>query len=205
MHEAARKAAAYVGYVTVGTIEFLLLNNRFYFMEMNTRLQVEHSVTEMVYEVDLVKWQIRTAAGCGISFSETDLRASGHAIECRICAANPQNFTPSCGKIQIYHEPGGPNIRFDSALYQGCEVSPFYDSMLGKLIVCSRTRENAIRKLRSALAELIVYGVENNTDFHLKAILEEDFRTGDYTTGFVKEFFSNQERDGKEDEFKRVV
>ncbi|HKM21002.1 MAG TPA: acetyl-CoA carboxylase biotin carboxylase subunit [Lachnospiraceae bacterium] len=205
MHEAARKAAASVGYVTVGTIEFLLAGSQFYFMEMNTRLQVEHSVTEMVCGIDIVKWQIRTAAGCPISFEQEDIKLEGHAIECRICAENADDFTPSCGKVQILHEPGGPNIRFDSALYQGCEVSPFYDSMLGKLIVCSRSRENAIRKMRSALSELIVYGVENNTDFHLRAISEESFIQGNYSTGFIDEYRINQERDGEINEFKRVV
>ncbi len=213
MYEAARKAAAAVQYVSVGTIEFLLDGDQFYFMEMNTRLQVEHSVTEMVCGVDIVKWQIRTAAGCCISFDEADLKLEGHAIECRICAANAADFTPSCGKIQILHEPGGPNIRFDSALYQGCVVPPYYDSMLGKLIVCSRSRENAIRKMRSALSELIIYGVENNSDFHLRAISEESFINGTYSTGFIKDTnlvserteFAKAGQDGKLNEFKRVV
>ncbi len=205
MHEAAKKATAAVGYVSVGTIEFLLAGDKFYFMEMNTRLQVEHSVTEMVWGIDIVKWQIRTAAGCPLSFKQEDIRPEGHAIECRICAENADDFTPRCGKIEILHEPGGPNIRFDSALYQGCEVTPFYDSMLGKLIVCSRSRENAIRKMRSALSELIVYGVENNTDFHLRAIADETFIQGSYSTGFMNEFLNKAERNGDIDEFKRVV
>lgn len=204
MYEAAVKAAAAVGYVTVGTIEFLLADDQFYFMEMNTRLQVEHSVTEMVCGVDIVKWQIRTAAGCPISFNQEDIQLEGHAIECRICAARADDFTPSCGEIQVLHEPGGPNIRFDSALYQGCVIPPYYDSMLGKLIVCSRSRENAIRKMRSALSELIIYGVENNSEFHLKAISEESFMDGTYSTGFVNAT-GKVVQDGDINEFKRVV
>ena len=196
MYEAARKAASMVGYVTVGTIEFLLVGDQFYFMEMNTRLQVEHSVTEMVCGVDIVKWQIRTAAGCAISFNQDEVQMKGHAIECRICAANADSFTPSCGQIQMLHIPGGPDIRFDSALYQGLEILPYYDSMLGKLIVCSRSRENAIRKMRSALSELIIYGVENNIAFHLRALAQKEFVQGNYQTDFM---------DGEINEFKRVV
>lgn len=199
MYEAAKKAAEAVNYVTVGTIEFLLEGDQFYFMEMNTRLQVEHSVTEMVCGKDIVKWQIRTAAGCPIKFKQQDIVLEGHAIECRICAANSRDFTPSCGKVEVLHIPGGPNIRFDSALYQDCVVSPYYDSMLGKLVVSSRTREGAIRKMRSALSELIVYGVENNIEFHLKTISDIDFVQGSYTTGFLKS------QDGEVNEFKRVV
>lgn len=199
MYEAAKKAAAEVNYVTVGTIEFLLDGEAFYFMEINTRLQVEHSVTEMVCGKDIVKWQIRTSSGCPISFNQEDVKFEGHAIECRICAANAIDFTPSCGKVEILHVPGGPNIRFDSALYQDCIISPYYDSMLGKLIVSSKSREGAIRKMRSALTELIVYGVENNSEFHLKAIADEEFVQGDYSTGFMKK------QDGEINEFKRVV
>lgn len=213
MYEAAKKAAKAVSYVTVGTIEFLLEGERFYFMEMNTRLQVEHSVTEMVCGVDIVKWQIRTAAGCLISFEQEAVGLNGHAIECRICAERADDFTPSCGKISVLHVPGGPDIRFDSALYQGCVVSPYYDSMLGKLIVCSHSRENAIRKMRSALSELIVYGVENNSEFHLHAIADEEFESGIYKTGFIQKYsFSigrndeaNHVQDGEDNEFKRVV
>lgn len=214
MYAAARKAVAAVGYVTVGTIEFLLVKDEFYFMEMNTRLQVEHSVTEMVCGVDIVKWQIRTAAGCPISFTQDDITMNGHAIECRICAQNSKDFTPGCGTVKMLHIPGGPDVRFDSALYQGCEIPPFYDSLLGKLIVCSHTRENAIRKMRSALSELIIYGVDHNRDFHLSAIGMDDFLDGSYQTDFIK---TNQKKikdnlkeqlnsqGGEADEFKRVV
>ena len=188
MYEAARKATLAVGYVTVGTIEFLLdSSNNFYFMEMNTRLQVEHSVTEMVCGVDIVKWQIRTAAGIAISFDEKDVRMDGHAIECRICAEDPKSFIPSCGEIKILHVPGGPNVRFDSAIYQNYVVPPYYDSMLGKVIVYSKTREEAIRKMRSALSELVIYGITNNSDMHLELISEDKFDDGTYTTVFLKD------------------
>ena len=188
MYEAARKATLAVGYVTVGTIEFLLdSSNNFYFMEMNTRLQVEHSVTEMVCGVDIVKWQIRTAAGIAISFDEKDVRMDGHAIECRICAEDPKSFIPSCGEIKILHVPGGPNVRFDSAIYQNYVVPPYYDSMLGKVIVYSKTREEAIRKMRSALSELVIYGITNNSDMHLELISEDKFDDGTYTTDFLKD------------------
>lgn len=188
MYEAAIKATKAVGYVTVGTIEFLLdSSNKFYFMEMNTRLQVEHSVTEMVCGIDIVQWQIRTAAGIPISFDEKEVRMDGHAIECRICAEDPKNFMPSCGEIKILHVPGGPNVRFDSAIYQNYVVPPYYDSMLGKVIVYSKTREGAIRKMRSALSELVIYGITNNSDMHLELISDDKFEKGIYTTDFLKD------------------
>lgn len=198
LYEAAKKAAMEIHYITVGTIEFLIEDNHFYFMEMNTRLQVEHSVTEMVCGKDIVKWQIRTAAGCLVQFEQEDIHIEGHAIECRICAADAESFLPSCGKVKVLHVPGGPNIRFDSALFQDCVISPYYDSMLGKLIVSSRSREGAIRKMRSALTELIVYGVDNNIEFHLKTLNNEQFVKGSYSTGFMSEH-------GEENEFKNVV
>ncbi len=188
MHDAARKATSAVGYVTVGTIEFLLdSSNEFYFMEMNTRLQVEHSVTEMACGVDIVKWQIRTAAGLEIPFDEKDLHIDGHAIECRICAEDPKTFTPCCGEIKILHVPGGPNVRFDSAIYQNYVIPPYYDSMLGKIIVYSKTREEAIRKMRSALSELVIHGIVHNSDMHLELISDEQFESGTYTTDFLKD------------------
>ena len=153
---------------------------------MNTRLQVEHSVTEMTYGIDLVKWQIRTAAGCPLPFEEEDLVPMGHAIECRICAEHPDTFVPSCGTVEMLHIPGGPRVRFDSALYQGCEVPPYYDSMLGKLIVCANTREESIRKLRSALSELVIVGVEQNRDFHMRLTETKDFQDGTYTTACLR-------------------
>ncbi len=185
MYRDTIQAVKAVKYNTVGTIEFLVSGKKYYFMEMNTRLQVEHSVTEVVAGIDIVKWQIRTAYGCPIRFDDKDVGRHGHAIECRICAQDPKTFAPSCGKIEMLHVPGGYNIRFDSALYQGYEVSPYYDAMLGKMISYSRTREGAMRKMRSALSELIVYGVTNNAEFHLNALDKEEFADGSYTTGFV--------------------
>ncbi len=183
IYEAAVRLAKKVGYTTVGTVEFLVTEKeQFYFMEMNTRLQVEHSVTEMVCGIDIVKWQIRTANGFTIPFQQSDIRNNNHAIECRICAEDAKTFQPACGKIEILHVPGGPNVRFDSAVYQDYVVPPFYDSMLGKLIVCSGTREEAIRKMKSSLSEFILYGVENNRDFHMNVMGNSEFEKGSYTT-----------------------
>lgn len=187
IYRAARKLVQTIGYTTVGTIEFLVTKDgQFYFLEMNTRLQVEHSVTEMTYGIDLVKWQIRTAAGCTLPFGEEDLVPMGHAIECRICAENSDTFRPSCGTVEMLHIPGGPRIRFDTALYQGCEVPPYYDSMLGKLIVCANTREESIRKMKSALSELVIVGVEQNRDFHMRLTDTKDFQDGTYTTACLR-------------------
>ncbi|MBP8969179.1 MAG: acetyl-CoA carboxylase biotin carboxylase subunit [Lachnospiraceae bacterium] len=180
MYDAARKLASEVGYVTVGTVEFLVKGEEFYFMEMNTRLQVEHSVTEPVCGIDIVEWQIRTAAGITLSFSQEDIGRKRHAIECRICAEYSDNFTPAVGKVEMLHIPGGVDVRFDSALYQNCEVTPFYDSMLGKLIVCADTRDGAIRKMKSALSEFVLVGVENNREMHMKILENEGFIVGNY-------------------------
>ncbi len=186
MYESAIKLAKYVGYVTVGTVEFLVKNNNYYFMEMNTRLQVEHSVTEMVCGIDIVEWQIRTAAGVALPFEQKDIHHARHAIECRICAEDSKNFIPSTGTVKLLHVPGGVDVRFDSALYQSCEVSPFYDSMLGKLIVCSDTRDGAIRKMKSALSEFVLVGVENNREMHMKFMENGKFILGDYDTGICR-------------------
>jgi acetyl-CoA carboxylase biotin carboxylase subunit len=188
IHEAAKRAALAVGYCTVGTVEFLVdQNNHFYFMEMNTRLQVEHSVTEIVCGIDIVKWQIRTAAGVPVGFDESDVNFNGHAIECRICAEDPTTFIPSSGTIACLHIPGGPGVRFDTFVYQGYTVPPFYDSMLGKMIVYAKTREEAIRKMKSALSELILDGPVMNRDLYMKLLSDKDFVNGRYTTSFMKE------------------
>ena len=186
MHEAARRLAAKVGYVTVGTVEFLVKDDKFYFMEMNTRLQVEHSVTEMVCGIDIVEWQIRTAAGVELPFKQEEIGSNRHAIECRICAESSKDFKPSTGKVELLHIPGGVDVRFDSALYQNCTVSPFYDSMLGKLIVCSDTRDGAIRKMKSALSEFVLLGVDNNRDMHMKFMENGRFVVGNYDTGICQ-------------------
>ena len=188
LYTAAKKVAKEAKYTSVGTVEFLVSGGTdFFFMEMNTRLQVEHSVTEMVCGIDIVKWQIRVAAGIKLGFTDKAVPHKGHAIECRICAENPVTFAPSAGEIKILHIPGGMNVRFDSAIYQGYTVPPFYDSMLGKMIVYSRTREEAIRKMRSALSELIIDGVMQNSDLYLELLSEEEFEKGTYSTSFLKD------------------
>lgn len=188
MEEAAVKAARAVKYVSAGTIEFLLdSEGHFYFMEMNTRLQVEHPVTELVTGIDLVKWQIRIASGAKLTFTQEDVHIEGSAIECRINAENPKaNFRPSCGKISFLHVPGGPWVRFDTALYHGYTVPPFYDSLIGKLIVHAKTREEAIRKMQAALCELVIDGVDHNAELQMDILCDEQFRAGDYHTDFIE-------------------
>ncbi len=187
MIKASIRAAKAVSYRGLGTIEFLLgPDGNFYFMEMNTRLQVEHPVTEMVTGLDLVKWQIRVAAGMPLDFTQADVRLDGHAIECRINAEDPaHDFRPSCGTISLLHIPGGPKVRFDTALYQGYAIPPFYDSMVGKLIVHASTRQEAIRKMKAALCETIVEGIENNRELQVDLISEPEFLDGSYTTDFL--------------------
>ena len=188
MIEAATKAAKAVNYVNAGTIEFLMdKNQNFYFMEMNTRLQVEHPVTEMVSGYDIVKWQIRIAAGVPLSFSQSDVRLDGCAIECRINSEDPDNgYRPSCGEITLFHVPGGPWVRFDSAIYQGYCIPPFYDSMIGKLIVHAKTREEAIRKMQAALCELVVEGISHNCELQTEILSDQRFKSGDYYTDFLE-------------------
>lgn len=189
MMAASVLAAKAVDYRGLGTVEYLLdTENNFYFMEMNTRLQVEHPVTELVTDIDLVKWQIRVAAGLPLDFTQDDVKISGHAIECRINAENPlQDFRPSCGTITMLHVPGGPWVRFDTALYQGYSIPPFYDSMIAKLIVHAQTREEAMRKMIAALCEVVIEGVEHNRELQVAIISDEDFQSGDYNTGFMEE------------------
>jgi len=188
MIEVATKAAHAVNYVNAGTIEFLLdTSGNFYFMEMNTRLQVEHPVTEMVTGIDLVKWQIRIASGVPLSLTQKEVRVGGCAIECRINAEDPsENFRPSCGKISFLHIPGGPWVRFETALYQGYTVPPFYDSLIGKLIVHAKTREEAIRKMQAALCELVIEGVSHNAELQMDILSDEKFKSGDYHTDFLE-------------------
>ena len=187
MMDAAVKAALAVNYEGVGTIEFLLTEDKqFYFMEMNTRLQVEHPVTEMVTGIDLVKWQIRAASGVELPFTQDDIALSGHAIECRINAENPTlGFRPSCGKIALLHVPGGPWVRFDTALYQGYSIPPYYDSMVAKLIVHAKTRAEAIRKMQAALCEMVIEGIDHTGYFQSELIAEKAFEDGSYTTGYL--------------------
>lgn len=191
MGEVAVRAANAVGYENAGTIEFLLDQDKnFYFMEMNTRIQVEHPVTEMVTGIDLIKEQIRVAAGKKLSFTQKDVVLRGHAIECRINAENPEkNFAPSPGKITNVHLPGGNGIRVDSHIYVDYKVPPNYDSMLLKLIVHGKTREDAISKMRSALGEIVIEGPETNIDFEYEIINHEAFQRGDTTTHFIETYF----------------
>ena len=187
MGETAVRAAKAAGYESAGTIEFLLdQSGEFYFMEMNTRIQVEHPITEAVTGVDLVKQQLLIASGQRLSIKQEDIKLTGHAIECRINAENPLlDFRPSPGRIKSLFIPGGPGIRVDTAVYQGYEIPPYYDSMIGKLIVHGKNREEAIAKMTWALSEFIVDGVATNVDFQLKLIRRPEFLEGNYDNGFL--------------------
>ncbi len=187
MGKAAVAAAKVSGYQNAGTIEFLVDKDRnFYFMEMNTRIQVEHPVTELVTGIDLVKAQIRVAAGDELWLTQDDVKLSGHAIECRINAEDPRhNFRPCPGRINFLHIPGGFGVRIDTAVYTGYEITPFYDSMIGKLLVTAPTREEAIMKMRVALSEFIIEGVGTNIDFQLCLLKDEDFENGNFDIGFL--------------------
>ena len=186
MCESACQAARAVGYTGVGTVEFLLdQDNRYYFMEMNTRLQVEHPVTEMVTGYDLVKWQIRTAAGVPLDFTQEDIRVEGCAIECRINADNSAGESGG-GLIQLLHIPGGPWVRFDTAIFQDYKIPPFYDSMIGKLIVHAKSRDEAIRKMRAALSELVIGGVGSNIEQQLELLSRPEFISGSYCTNLLE-------------------
>jgi len=187
MGECAVAAAKSVGYTSVGTMEFLLdQDNNFYFMEMNTRVQVEHPVTEMITGVDIIKEQIRSAAGLPLRFKQSDIKISGHAIECRINAEHPFKFTPSPGKINGYHTPGGLGVRVDSAVYDQYTVLPHYDSMIAKLIVHAETRAEAINRMARALDEYIIEGIKTTIAFHQKIMDNKDFKEGSVDTGFLE-------------------
>ncbi|MBR3970706.1 MAG: acetyl-CoA carboxylase biotin carboxylase subunit [Ruminococcus sp.] len=194
MGKAAVTAAKECGYFNAGTIEFLVDENRdFYFMEMNTRIQVEHPITEEVTGFDLVKAQIEVASGLPLRIKQEDVRMTGHAIECRINAENPNlNFRPSPGTINALYVPGGPGIRIDSAVYQGYTITPYYDSMIGKLIVHGADRDEAIRKMRWALSEFIVDGVDTNIDFQLEIIKLPEFMEGNYDNGFLTRYMADK-------------
>lgn len=192
MGETAVAAAKSIGYFSAGTVEFLLdKGGQFYFMEMNTRIQVEHPVTEMVTGQDIIKEQIRVSAGEPLSFRQEDIVLSGHAIECRINAEDPyHNFRPSPGVIETIHIPGGNNIRVDTAMFQGYEIPPYYDSMVAKLIVKGNTREDAIMKMRSALGEFVVEGILTNIDFQYDILNNKKFIDGEISTHFIEDEFS---------------
>ena len=187
MGKAAVAAAKVCGYYNAGTIEFLVdSDHNFYFMEMNTRIQVEHPITEFVTGIDLVKTQLKIAAGEKLPFTQEDVKLTGHSIECRINAEDPSHgFRPSPGKIHALHTPGGPGVRIDSSVYQGYTIPPYYDSMIAKLIVYAATREDAIMKMRWALAEFIVEGVVTNIDFQLELLRDPLFEDGSYDIGYL--------------------
>lgn len=194
MGQAAVTAAKQSGYYNAGTIEFLVDENRdFYFMEMNTRIQVEHPITEEVTGFDLVKAQIEIAAGEKLRVEQDDIELRGHAIECRINAEDPaHNFRPSPGTINALYVPGGPGIRIDGAVYQGYTITPYYDSMISKLIAHGSDRDDAIRKMRWALSEFIVDGVDTNIDFQLEIIKQPEFLSGNYDNGFLNRFMDKK-------------
>ena len=189
MGEAAVKAAKAAGYVNAGTIEFLLeKNGNFYFMEMNTRIQVEHPVTEWVTGIDLIKEQIRIASGMELSYTQEDVKLTGHAIECRINAENPEKgFRPSPGTITDIYLPGGKGIRIDSAIYSGYTIPPYYDSMIAKLIVWAKNRGEAIRKMQSALGEIIIEGIDTNVDYQYEILNNPDYIAGNIDIEFIEE------------------
>ena len=191
MGETAVRAAKAVGYENAGTIEFLLDKDKnFYFMEMNTRIQVEHPVTEAVTDMDLIKEQIQIAAGEPLSVSQEDIKISGHAIECRINAENPEkNFMPCPGMITDIHLPGGRGVRVDTAVYNNYRIPPNYDSMILKLIVRDKDRESAIAKMRSALGELVIEGINTNLDFQYDILSDPDFQAGNVDTNFIPSHF----------------
>ena len=199
MGEAAVNAAKAAGYTNAGTIEFLLEENEnFYFMEMNTRIQVEHPVTEWVTGIDLVKEQIRIADGRPLSYRQEDVKITGHAIECRINAEDPsKNFRPCPGTIQDMYLPGGKGIRIDSAIYSGCTITPYYDSMMAKLIVFAKNRKEAIRKMHSALGEVIIEGITTNIDFLYDIMEREDYQEGDITISYMDHVLKELQEESK--------
>ena len=192
LHAMAVRACEFVGYTNAGTLEFLAAGDDVYFMEMNTRIQVEHPVTEMVYGIDLVKEQIRIAAGEPLGYVQRDLAARGHAIECRINAEDPRNnFAPQAGWVTDVVFPGGPGIRVDTHLYAGASIPPYYDSMLAKVVAFAETREGAIARLERALAETVVEGVHTTIPLCLEVLASREFRSGRYDIGFLPAMLSS--------------
>jgi acetyl-CoA carboxylase biotin carboxylase subunit len=198
MGEAAVNACKRIGYSSAGTFEFLLdEDDQFYFMEMNTRIQVEHPVTEMVTLADIVRNQIRIAEGESLGYTQDDVLIVGHAIECRINAEHPETFAPSPGTITAFNLPGGPGVRVDTAVYPGYTVPPYYDSMIAKVIVHARTRELAIARMRRALEAMVVEGIHTTIPLHLKIMDDPNFRAGEFSTKFMEHFLSNNSANGQ--------
>jgi acetyl-CoA carboxylase biotin carboxylase subunit len=179
-----------IKYLGVGTVEFLYENGEFYFIEMNTRIQVEHPVTEMITDIDLILEQVRVAAGGDLQLTQDELKFHGHAIECRINAENPVSFRPSPGKIVHYHPPGGLGVRVDSAVYHGYTIPPYYDSLVGKLIVRGRTRSECLMRLKRALDEFVVDGVETTLPLFRALAQEKDVIDGQYHIHWLEEFLA---------------
>ncbi|MBT5435369.1 MAG: acetyl-CoA carboxylase biotin carboxylase subunit [Rhodospirillaceae bacterium] len=182
-----------LGYSNVGTVEFLYENGEFYFIEMNTRLQVEHPVTEMTTGIDLVREQIQLASGAPLSFTQEDVRFSGHAIECRVTAENVETFAPSPGRIGTYHVPGGMSVRVDSALYAGYTVPPTYDSLIAKLVVHGRNRNECMMRLRRALEEFVIDGIDTTIPLHQALIANQDFANGDYDVKWLERLLDSDD------------
>ena len=182
------KAMSDLGYLGVGTLEFLYENNELYFIEMNTRIQVEHPITEMITGIDIVREQILVAAGRELSFKQENIVFRGHSIECRINAESSETFIPSAGKVSNYHCPGGPGVRVDSALYEGCKIPPFYDSLIAKLIVHADDREQCIARLKRALDEYVIGGVDTLIPLHQKLVVDEDIANADFSIRFLEKY-----------------
>jgi acetyl-CoA carboxylase biotin carboxylase subunit len=188
--ETVAKAMREIKYLGVGTVEFLYEDGRFYFIEMNTRIQVEHPVTEMITDIDLILEQIRVGAGADLTLAQGDVKFHGHAIECRINAENPVSFRPSPGKIVHYHPPGGLGVRVDSAVYHGYTIPPFYDSLVGKLIVHGKTRSECLMRMKRALDEFVIEGIETNLPLFRALVREKDIIDGDYHIHWLEEFLA---------------
>jgi acetyl-CoA carboxylase, biotin carboxylase subunit len=186
------KAMQELKYIGAGTIEFLYEDGKFYFIEMNTRLQVEHPVTEAIFGVDLVREQIRVASGMGLSFGQDDLEINGHAIEVRINAEKIPNFSPCPGRITQFHAPGGLGVRMDSAIYDGYRIPPYYDSLIGKLIVHGRDRPEALARLKRALSELIIDGIDTSIPLFHMLLAEPDIQNGEYNIHWLEKWLAQQ-------------
>ncbi len=185
------RAVEKLGYLGAGTMEFLYEDGQFYFIEMNTRLQVEHPVTEMITGIDIVREQIRIADGAKLSFTQDEVMLVGHAMECRINAENPRTFVPSPGVITDFHPPGGPDVRLDSAAYAGYRIPPHYDSLIGKLIVHGRTRNECVMRMRRALQEMVIGGVDTTLDLHRDLLQQKDIIDGDYDIHWLERYLAN--------------
>ncbi len=201
MGESAIKAAEYINYTSAGTVEFLYSEGEYYFLEMNTRIQVEHPITEIITNIDLVKEQLKIASGKELGYSQKDVKVNGHAVECRINAENPlADFAPNPGKITGYRSPGGPGVRLDSGVYMNYSIPTFYDSMISKLITWGSNRNEAISRMKRALSEYIILGVKTTIPFHKAIMRNNHFLSGDLHTHFVDDY-----RKGIDDDIREIM